>query len=144
MYIDSQAVIQAATSNKPVLGHMIVRWSPGHSGIPGNKAAYKVARGAAEGNTTTIRHLLWLLKDRLIDALTLDQFHHCIDHISSKIAQKLVDNEIVTGMHLEMMPFGDSFFCKFCVYVKVTWKLILKEQKSKHAKVFGEEIHSDL
>ena len=43
-----------------------------------------------------------------------------------------------------MMLSGDSFFCKSCVYIKATWKLILKEQEGKHAKVFGGEVHSNL
>ena len=46
-------------------------------------------------------------------------------------------------MHL-MTLSGDSFFCKSCVYIKATWKLILKEQEGKYAKVFGEEVHSNL
>ena len=65
-------------------------------------------------------------------------------HISPKIAQKLVDDGFVTGVHLEMTPSGDPFFCKSCVYAKAMRKPIPKEQEGKRAKVFGGEVHSDL
>ena len=78
------------------------------------------------------------------DALTLDQFHRRMGHISPKIAQKLVDDRMVTGVRLETTPSGDPFFCESCVYAKATRKSIPKEREGKRAKVFGGEVHSDL
>jgi hypothetical protein len=78
------------------------------------------------------------------EALTLDQFHRRMGHISPKITQRLVDEGFVMGVHLEATPSGDPFFCESCVYAKATQKSIPKEQEGKHTKVFGGEVHSDL
>jgi hypothetical protein len=78
------------------------------------------------------------------ETLTLDQFHRRMGHISTKIAQKLVDDGFVTGVRLEATPSGDPFFCESGVYAKATRKPIPKEREDKHAKVFGGEVHSDL
>ena len=78
------------------------------------------------------------------EELTLDQFHCHMGHISTGVAHHLVDNGFVTGVHLELTPSGEPFFCESCVYVKATQKPILKSHKGKHAMKFDDEIHSDL
>ena len=54
------------------------------------------------------------------EALTLDQFHCHMGHISLKIMQKLVDDGFVTGICLETTLSGDPFFCESCIYAKAT------------------------
>jgi len=78
------------------------------------------------------------------ETLTLDKFHHHMDHISTKITQKLVDDGFVMGVHLEVTLSGDPFFCESCVYAKATQKPIPKEWEGKRAKDFGGEVHSNL
>jgi len=51
-----------------------------------------------------------------VEALTLDQFHRRMGHISPKIAHKLVQDKFVTGVCLEHTPSGNPFFCESCVY----------------------------
>lgn len=60
------------------------------------------------------------------EELSLDQFHCRMGHISAGVACKLVKKGFVTGVHLELTPTGDSFFCESCIYAKATRKPILK------------------
>jgi len=50
---------------------------------------------------------------------------------------------LVTGLRLEGGDVGE-FFCEFCAYDKMTRTPVAKIQKSEGAKIFGEEIHSDI
>ena len=59
-----------------------------------------------------------VMANTAIETLSVDQFHQWMGHISPEIAQKLVEKGFVTGMKLETMPSGDSFFCESCVYAK--------------------------
>ena len=60
------------------------------------------------------------------EELTLDQFHHCMGHISPEVARKLVKDGMVTGVQLKYTPYGKLFFCSSCVYAKATQKQVLK------------------
>ena len=64
-------------------------------------------------------------------------------HISTCVAQGLVDKGFVTSVHIEETLLGD-FFCKFCVYVKATRKPILKACTVEQGEAFGDKIHSDI
>ena len=65
-------------------------------------------------------------------------------HISPEIAQKLVSQGLVTGVHLETIDSGDKFFCESCIYAKSSRKPIQKVRGGERATEFGEEVHSDL
>ena len=77
------------------------------------------------------------------EVLTLDQLHWWLGYISASVARKLVSDGLVTGLRLEDGDVGE-FFCESCAYDKMTWTLVAKIQEGKGAKVFGEEIHSDV
>jgi Integrase core domain/GAG-pre-integrase domain len=78
------------------------------------------------------------------EVLTIDQFHHCLGHISVTAARKLANDGFITGLQLETTHSGDEFFCESCVYAKSTQKPVAKAQKGKWATEFGAEIHSDV
>src|ERR1700678_1194625 len=78
------------------------------------------------------------------ETLTLEQLHRRMGHISPVIAKKLVENNFVMGVRLESTSSGDPFFCESCVYAKATRKIIPKAREGERAKVFAEEVHSDL
>ena len=65
-------------------------------------------------------------------------------HISPEIARKLVQSGLATGLHLKATTSGDPFFCKSCIYAKLTQKPVQKVRSGERATVFGGEIHSDL
>ncbi|CAA7265260.1 unnamed protein product [Cyclocybe aegerita] len=79
-----------------------------------------------------------------VEALTLDQLHHQLGHISPRITQKLVNDKFVTGMCLEHTVSGEPFFCESCVYAKATRKSVPKEREGERVAEFGGEVHSDL
>jgi len=95
------------------------------------KGLYHVEHEADSANATT-------------EAITIDQFHRRMGHISPLITKKLVDNKLVTGVCLAETPSGDPFFCESCVYVKATRKSVVKEREGNRAEEFGAEVHSDL
>jgi hypothetical protein len=78
------------------------------------------------------------------EVLTLDQLHCCLGHISPDSARRLAQNSFITGLHLESTAMGNKFFCKSCVYVKATWKPVVKARRGERATKFGAEVHSDL
>ena len=78
------------------------------------------------------------------ESLTLQQLHRRLGHISPIIAKKLIKDKLVTGVRLAMVLSGDPFFCESCVYAKATQKIIPKEAEGNRAKVFAEEVHSNL
>ena len=51
------------------------------------------------------------LANAATEVLTLDQFHHRMRHISTKVAQKLIDKSFMTGVRLETTPSGEPHFC---------------------------------
>ena len=77
------------------------------------------------------------------EAITLDQLHCRMGHISPGIVKKLVTQGFVTGVHL-MSTADAEIFCESCVYAKATRKSVLKAHEGERAKKFGEEVHSDL
>jgi len=79
-----------------------------------------------------------------VEALTLDQFHRHMGHISPEIAHKLVQDKFVTGVRLEHTPSRNPFFCESCVYAKATRKFVPKARQGERATEFGQETHSDL
>jgi hypothetical protein len=100
--------------------------------VPKNpKGLYRVEHEADSANITT-------------EAITLDQFHRRMGHISPRIAQKLVDDKFVTGVRLSKTQSGNPFFCESCVYAKATRKPVAKEREGDRAKDFAAEVHSDL
>jgi len=59
------------------------------------------------------------------ELLTLKKLHCYLGHIAPGTAQKLVDNGLVIGLKLESGENTD-FFCKSCIYGKMTWVPILR------------------
>lgn len=55
-----------------------------------------------------------------IEEITLTQFHHQMGHISPETTQKLIQKSFVTGVCLETTASRNPFFCKSCVYAKLT------------------------
>jgi len=80
-----------------------------------------------------------MITTKQVDILML---HKWLGHISADAIHALVLNNAVTG--LQLMNPNTSFTCNSCEYAKATRKPINKEWTSEPAKVFGDEIHSDL
>jgi len=78
-----------------------------------------------------------------VEAVTLEQLHHQMGHISPGIAKKLVTEGFVTGVCL-VSTANAEFSCKSCVYAKATRKSVPKAHEGECAKKFGEEVDSDL
>ena len=78
------------------------------------------------------------------ETLMLKQLHHRMGHASIQVIRDLIKHSMVTGIRLEYTPTGNPFFCEACIYGKAIRKSVPKIHKSKHATIFGGEIHSDL
>jgi len=77
------------------------------------------------------------------EAITLEQLHRRMHHISPGIAKKLVSEGFVTGVHL-ISTAEAEFFCESCVYAKAMRKAVPKAHEGERSKKFGEEVHSNL
>jgi len=94
--------------------------------IPRNgKGLYKMVR---EGNKINVAE----------EALTLDQLHRRLGHISASAARKLVSDRLVTGLRLEGGDVGE-FFCEFCAYGKMTRTPVAKIREGEEAKILGKK-----
>ncbi|KAF9488554.1 hypothetical protein BDN71DRAFT_1355826, partial [Pleurotus eryngii] len=69
--------------------------------------------------------------------------HQHLGHISACTAKKLVQDGMVARLTLDNSSAMD-FFCKLCVYAKVTRKLVPKVQEGERGKDFGNEVHSNV
>src|ERR1700760_1797591 len=78
------------------------------------------------------------------EVLTLDQFHRRMGHISPSSARSLVQDGMVTGVKLDGSSLNATMFCESCVHAKATRKPIPKVREGERAKLFGDEIHSDV
>jgi len=77
------------------------------------------------------------------ESLTLDLLHRWLGHIAHSAARKLVCDSLVTGLKLEKSGETD-LFCESCAYGKMTWVPISKVRGGERAKVFCEEVYSDI
>src|SRR6201999_283973 len=77
------------------------------------------------------------------NAITLEEFHARMGHISMQAAERLVKDGLVEGITLEKGG-GSRKDCESCAYAKLTRKPIRKERQEPPAEKFGDEIHSDL
>ena len=59
-------------------------------------------------------------------------------------ARKLVGQELVTGIFLDLTQPVKPFFCKSCIYTKSNQKPIVKVREGDRATKFGGEVHTDL
>ena len=82
--------------------------------------------------------------DVATEELTLDQFYHQMGHISPTSARKLVSQELMTGVFLDLTQPVKPFFCKSCIYAKSNRKPIVKVREGDRAMEFGGEVHTDL
>src|SRR5882724_12790993 len=75
-------------------------------------------------------------------ALSLDQLHWKMGHISPCAAKELVKNGTVTGLNLDMS--SEASFCNACAKAKPTCKPVPKECTSPHATNVGDKIYSNV
>ncbi|KAF9062007.1 hypothetical protein BDP27DRAFT_1173274, partial [Rhodocollybia butyracea] len=79
-----------------------------------------------------------------LETVMLDQLHRRMGHISPWVACHMGAKGFATRVRLENDRPQD-IFCESCVYAKAMRKPVPKEgQEGSRAKVFGEEVHSDL
>jgi len=72
------------------------------------------------------------------------ELHRRLGHIAPMAVKKLVGNGLVSGIAMTN-DAEESTFCASCTYAKATRKPVPKARdESNRAKMFGEEIHSDL
>src|SRR5882762_1026817 len=80
----------------------------------------------------------------VVPRLSVMELHRRLGHIAPVAVKKLVGNGLVSGIAMTN-DAEESTFCASCTYAKATRKPVPKARdESNRAKMFGEEIHSDL
>lgn len=77
------------------------------------------------------------------DAISLDELHRRLGHISPRTAKQLVQKGMITGLDYDRAS-TDKFDCPSCIHAKATRKPIAKKREGDRASSFGQEIHSDV
>ena len=94
-----------------------------------SKALYRVVR--EEGCDEYI--------NAAIETVSLEELHNRMGHISPDVARRLVNDGLVSGLHLSSNE-KQSFHCDSCVYAKAGRKPVLKAREGGQAKAFGDEV----
>ena len=75
-------------------------------------------------------------------ALSIDELHHHLGHVSHERAKTLIRKGLVEGIELE--PSGEVAVCESCEWAKGERKLITKVREGERRTAVGDEVHSDL
>ena len=76
------------------------------------------------------------------DAISIDELHRRLGHISHDRAKLLIDKGLVVGVKLEAE--SEATVCESCEWAKTTRKAIAKVRSGDRCAELGDEIHSDL
>ena len=76
------------------------------------------------------------------NALSINELHRRLGHISQERAKLLVDKGLVEGVKLEADSTPTT--CESCAWAKTTRKMVTKEREGERCTAVGDEIHSDL
>ncbi|KAF7779102.1 hypothetical protein Agabi119p4_3447 [Agaricus bisporus var. burnettii] len=80
--------------------------------------------------------------DSETESLTRDALHRRLGHISPIAAEKLVNDELITG--IKLIKGKPDASCNSCAYAKATRQPIAKAREGERATRVGEEIHTDV
>ena len=76
------------------------------------------------------------------EALSIDELHRCLGHISHERAKFLIEKKLIEGVDLE--AGSEASVCESCAWAKNTRKAVSKTCEGERCAAVGDEIHSDL
>lgn len=98
--------------------------------IPRRKGLYAVERTPLESANLAVAKL------------SLEQLHRAMGHISYDTVKKLIKDELVTGVNVDIGT--PTPFCETCLYANGKRKPVPKERQGEKSSNFGDQIHSDV
>ena len=76
------------------------------------------------------------------DAISIDDLHHNLGHISHERAKLLIDKGLVEGVNLDTE--SEATVCESCEWGKGTRKAVTKVREGERCAAVGDEIHTDI